>query len=169
MKKKWIYMLLFFATLIMTGAVFSVKYGFSEESDPIVTQSYVEMRLDQVKEYFEGKISTLTTNVDTLRNDVSAIQPGSSGASVFVPVTVNAGKSIIGGAGSEMIIRVGYCKAIATSEGGIVDATGGVDIQNGKEVPKQHLLIIPRNDGRGLYVADSNDAIVMVKGSYTIQ
>lgn len=157
MTKTKMNILLFITVLSVFTIICGVSYGLTEGEDPLVTQSYVEMRIEQVKTYIDEKVAAINTGT------------GSSGAAVFQPVTVPVGSKLIGGTGTELIVRVGYSKAIASVDGGLVDATGGVDIQNSKDVPKQHLIIIPRADGRGILIGGTTQAVVMVKGTYSIQ
>lgn len=153
--KKFNFLIIVLLTVFMS---FNIVLAVDEpggENDPLVTQSYIEMQISQLKTYIDEQISTLKNS--------------GSGSLAFEPVTIKPGQKLIGGAGTEMILRVGAAKAIANSEGGIVDTTGGLDIADGKAIPKQHLLIIPRNDGRGILGTGSVDTILMVKGAYKIQ
>ena len=137
--------------------ILGASTAFSEpgtERDPLVTLSYVEEKIDQVKEqlkfYVDSKIS-----VDT------------GGGNVLEVVNLSEGQSIIGQAGTEMILRGGKATAIVSNLGGLSDITLGEDIgMNGKLSPN-HLLIIPRDDGRGAYA--TTDAIFLVRGEYEIR
>lgn len=169
MKKKSKYILLFLITFLLISIAFGVNYGSTEEEDPLVTQSYVEMRIEQMKTYFQEQIDTLKKSVEGLKGDLAKIDTNTSGSGVFEPVVIKPGQKLIGGMGTELILRVGRAKAIANSQGGIVDVTGGIDIQDNKDIPKQHLLIIPRDDGRGIYSLGTGDTILMVKGSYKVE
>ncbi len=71
-------------------------------------------------------------------------------------------------AGAEIILRGGSASAIASQQGGLSDVTGGRDLQTGAIIPTNHLLIIPRSDGRGIQ-ATSEKIWVMVKGAYEIK
>ena len=75
---------------------------------------------------------------------------------------------LIGDAGSEIILRSGSATAITSPSGGLSDVTAGTDITEGKPIPANHLLIIPRSDGRGIFVT-KNSTFVMVRGGYTIR
>ena len=57
--------------------------------------------------------------------------------------------------------------AMLIAESGLADTTAGYDLSNNTAMPSNHLLIIPVADGRG--VKATSDAIVMVKGGYTVQ
>lgn len=85
----------------------------------------------------------------------------------FKVVEVPAGKKVIGGAGTEMILRMGTCSVIGTQKGGVSDVTMGYDLANGIIVQGNHLLIVPLADGRG--VATSTNCIFMIKGTYEIK
>lgn len=82
-------------------------------------------------------------------------------------VTVPAGKTLIGQAGAEFILRGGRATAIASANGGLSDVTDARDIRQGENVIANHLLVIPRTDGRGLKAL--TDLFVMVRGAYEIK
>ncbi len=88
-------------------------------------------------------------------------------ATRFKVVDVPAGKSVIFGAGTEAILRMGNCTVIASLKGGLSDVTMGFDLSGGTAVQGNHHLICPLADGRGLKM--SSDAIVMIKGDYSIK
>ncbi len=87
--------------------------------------------------------------------------------SVFTPVEVKAGKSVVGGEGCEMILRSGEASAIGNGQNGVSDVTEGKDLLDGYWVFQNHLLLVPRADGRGIRA--NTDIWVMVKGVYTVQ
>ncbi|MDR2295505.1 MAG: hypothetical protein LBD95_01790 [Clostridiales Family XIII bacterium] len=86
---------------------------------------------------------------------------------VFVPVEIAAGQQLIGGAGAEIILRSGEAAIISNESNGVSDLTGGLDLMTGAPVQPNHLLLVPRADGRGLTAR--GDVWVMVRGPYTIQ
>jgi hypothetical protein len=82
-------------------------------------------------------------------------------------VELPAGHSIIGQAGTQFILRVGsaYCVADPTTTmGGLSDVTGGIDVKHQEPVQSNHLLIVPRSDGRGLLA--QTDIVLLVWGLY---
>ena len=85
----------------------------------------------------------------------------------FEVVNVKAWRTLIAGAGTEIIVRSGKVKALGGPGGGLSDVTTGTDLKTGQVVPPNHLIIIPRDDGRGLKTA--SEAWIMVKGTYTIE
>ena len=85
----------------------------------------------------------------------------------FKVVNLSKGQTLIGEAGTELVLRMGGAKIIATEKGGIADLTAGYDLGNGEEMPSNHYLVIPVADGRGIKA--KNSVIVMVKGDYSIK
>ncbi|MDF2876955.1 MAG: hypothetical protein K0S30_51 [Clostridia bacterium] len=142
--------------------------GTSE--DPLVTKSYVDKKIAALGTGGEAsgdvaeQVKLQQELIDTLISQVNALKEQGN---TYHVVTVPEGKMIVGGQGSEMIIRAGEGKVIASPAGGLQDMTAGVDIESGSMAPKYHLLIIPREDGRGLLAAKT--LTVMVRGGYTVQ
>jgi len=85
-------------------------------------------------------------------------------------VEVEAGQKIIFKESSEVILRSGKALAIAGKNGdGLADITTDSDKNNlvtDDIVPPNHLLLVSRDDGRGLKAITK--LYVLVKGSYTI-
>lgn len=137
-----------------TIIVFSEPGG---TDDPVVTKSYiVDKVIPEIKAYIDKQLGIIPSD-----GSVTA------SPSAFDVVSVSKGQSIIGEAGTEMILRMGKGTIIATQKGGLADTTAGYDLSNGTAMPSNHLLIIPVADGRG-FSADT-DVLVMVKGGYTIR
>lgn len=140
-----------FTTSIVSGA------DAGSSSDPIVTKSYVDAKVADLKSY-----------VDTSLASMSSVNNGGSSSAQYEVVLVPKGKSIIGGEGTEMILRSGKASVVSTTTNGLVDMTTGIDALNGSAVTQNHLMIVPRDDGRGLKVTSDNTNI-MVRGSYEIK
>lgn len=86
---------------------------------------------------------------------------------LFRVVNVPAGRQIIGEGGTEMVLRAGSATAITTEQGGLLDATAGVDVPHGEAIALHHLMIVPRGDGRGFQAL--TDCVLMVKGPAEIR
>jgi hypothetical protein len=123
--------------------------------DPVVTKSYVDEQLAKLGGGSPGGGTTPTTPV--------------ADASLEV-VNVPAGKTLMAGQGTEVIVRVGKAIAYSSDASGIADLTGGTDLVKGKAIPTNHLLLFPR-EGRGILPDPNqkNGLTVLVKGSYTLQ
>lgn len=145
--------------------------GAGSSQDPVVTKSYVdrliqELPIMQKVKAQEEIIGVLNSQIHALQNSVESLKTGGTGDNIYEAIQVQAGQKLIGKQGSEIILRSGEGKAISSAGGGLQDMTQGKDIMEGF-VPKYHLLIIPREDGRGVLVTKT--AVFMVRGGYTIE
>ena len=68
---------------------------------------------------------------------------------------MKTGQVLTGRAGSEIIVRRGQAVVVDTSGNGIPDVTAGQDLKAGNKISLNHLLVIPREDGRGIKALDS--------------
>ena len=84
----------------------------------------------------------------------------------FVVVEVSEGGKLIGSMGTEIILRAGTAVAIDNGADGITDLSSGADLKSGESVIKNHLIIVPRTDGRG--VICTSYCYFMVKGEYSV-
>lgn len=97
----------------------------------------------------------------------SYVDSVAGGGGSYKIVQMTAGQTILGGEGTEMILRAGEAYAVVPGTNGISDMTDGVDLMYGANIGMNHLLLVPRNDGRGIYAV--TDVYIMVRGSYTLQ
>jgi len=88
------------------------------------------------------------------------------GRTAFSAVELADGQKLIGTGGTEIILRSGEAAAIDNGVNGISDLTAGSDLMSGDAVGLNHLLMVPRADGRGITAL--TDAWVMVRGEYEI-
>ncbi|HYE67861.1 MAG TPA: hypothetical protein VEA58_04570 [Anaerovoracaceae bacterium] len=130
-----------FSVFAVTVAVAAAADTPGSEGDPVVTKSYVDSQIAQIK---------------------------SSGASdAYVVVEVKAGQKVLGKSGTEIILRSGEATAIDNGANGVSDITEGKDLMTGQSIGQNHLLLVPKEDGRGLQAI--TDLFVMVRGAYSIQ
>jgi len=142
-------------------------------SDPLISLSYFEDKietlkttlLEQLTATFSTKFDELEKNVDKTLKDVS--ENGISAPTEFKIITLSEGETITCEAGTEIIVRSGKSIVITseTSSGGISDITAGKDLSNGEEIINNHLLIVPKTDGRGIKATVTG--AIMIKGNYT--
>lgn len=116
------------------------------ESDPIVTKSYVDKVINNLQQYIDTK---------------------SGGSESFEIVYIEQGQQLIGNKGTEIILRSGIASVVDSGNGGLADVTEGKDITSGENVIQNHLLIVPRDDGRGVK-AENNNVVLLVKGAYMV-
>ncbi|MCL2753057.1 MAG: hypothetical protein FWE44_02800 [Defluviitaleaceae bacterium] len=117
----------------------------ASQQDPIVTQSYVHLAIQQALSTFNPEVAQNST---------------------FNPVLVPAGHVILGNEGTEIILRAGVAVAHVPTAEGIANITTGADLPQDYIIERNHLLIIPRTDGRGIRAI--TDTWFLVKGNYNI-
>ena len=183
-----------FLTLsVLVFSVFAEESAY-EGSDLPVSESYVLRAIGALEERVYQKIDTmidaLNARIDAIGQAGTATTPPPAPAETeaapteteavpadteapansAMPITdydvvyLTKGQTIVGS--SEFILRSG--SAISTCPGinGITDITDGVDLTDGMEIPWNHLLLVPRDDGRGITVT-SVEAYIMARGQYT--
>lgn len=139
------------AALLLCGSVVLAEPG--DTDDPVVTKSYiVNVVVPQLKAYVEERFGD--GNSDAYSD-------------TFTLVNVNPGQTVLFDSGAQFILRKGNGVIIGNEQGGIADTTYGLDLPNGTEMPSNHMLVVPRDDGRGFKA--SNDVIIMVKGGYSFR
>lgn len=145
MRSKWKKSGLPLALALVVGAALP---AFANNGDPLVSLSYLNKRLEQIESRLqEGS-------------------PSGGGTSNLEVVNLESGDELIVAQGTEMIPRTGSLTAIAGTSGGLSDITEGANLDQGNKATKDHLLIAPRSDGRGLKA--NTKAIVLVRGSYSV-
>ncbi len=142
--------------LIAVGS-FSVFSEPGGTDDPVVSKSYI---VDKV-------VPELKAYVDERLGLASADGTVDSRPDSYIVVSMSPGQKLIGEAGTELILRMGKGKIIATQKGGLADTTIGYDLADGLDMPSNHLLIVPVADGRGFEAL--TDVLVMVRGGYSIK
>ncbi|GAB6931773.1 hypothetical protein [Calditerricola satsumensis] len=119
--------------------------------DPLVTKSYVDARINELR--------------------LSA--PGGGASLAYTVVTLQPGDALIAKSSLELIIRSpGTVLPILNAYGeGLSDLTGGRDWRTTAALPRDHLFVVPRPDGRGIVASPANKSAVyvMVRGAYEIR
>lgn len=133
------------------------RSGFTQTGqDPLVTKSYVDLKIEEVKKYVDDRLG------------FEKPSPGAEQRAVEV-VELSQGEYLIGAEGTEIILRSGNAKAEGVKvDAGLADLTSGVDIDSTEDpLPRNHLLLVPRTDGRGVY--SLGKTVFVVRGSYKIR
>ena len=149
----------FLVAILCMGSV-SMASAPGTDGDPLVTLGYVEKRFEEFNAYMTLKIE------EAVSSKGSDSSEGVETAK-FVVVHVQEGDIIYLEDSTEFILRSGEGIAIVSDQGGLSDLTSGVDIGGNESIPKNHHLLVPRDDGRG--VMFTKEAYTMIKGGYRIQ
>ncbi len=128
--------------LAATVAVWADTSDPGSAGDPVVSKSYVDAQ-------------------------IAALKASSTSSDTFKVLSIEKGKKLIGEEGTELILRSGTAKAVDNGVNGLSDLTAATELMGGASVGKNHLLVVPKNDGRG--ISAESDIYVMVKGGYTIK
>jgi hypothetical protein len=133
------------------------KNYIDERTSGFADKSYVDQRVTGFadKSYVDQRVTGF------------ADKPYVDGRAAFKVVDLPRGSTITGESGTEIVLRGGRATAVASNLGGLFDATGAIDVAQAETVKANHLLVVPRADGRGLRA--TADAILMVKGNYTVK
>ena len=142
------------AATAVAVTVIAAEPGSSE--DPVVSKSYVDERIEQLLTALESGGTIDINKAPVTNNDKFK----------YVPVHVGVGQKLLGGEGTEIILRVGRSFAVVSGKEALIDVTDGKEMPDTSEFKKNHIIIVPRNDGRGVRVVE--DAWFLVKGEYTI-
>ncbi len=142
MKKLLIVMIVIVFVFGLSVAAAAAVASPGTEADPVVTKSYVDAQ-------------------------IATVSSGSSQTGTYQVVQMTTGQKMLGKAGAEIIVRSGETTAIDNGANGVSDITAGLDLMTGTPIGLNHLLLIPKEDGRGIQA--NTEAFIMVRGSYTIQ
>ncbi len=143
------------------------------DSSPVIYDStYIDKMEANLKSMIQSSSDDLKKQIaaTSSQTDVEKELADLKESMVFKIIKLPAGKTLVAGASTEMIIRnkdrvVAYVDKTAT--GGISNLISGKDIPNGAIIPDNQLLLVPKADGRG--VTATQDADIMIKGMYTIK
>jgi hypothetical protein len=186
-KRKGKLALIIFVVFSCITLVASAAGEPGSNADPLVTKSYVDQKISELSkqisssgssgsssvdsktiEQLQADVGDLTAfvvstlqEVETLKNRVNALESG------FVVVEAKAGQTILPAGGSEVLLRSGSATAVKGTYGVLADATAGKDLNDGDNIPVQHLLISSRSDGRGLKI--KTNAFMLIRGAYTVK
>jgi len=141
--------------------------GTTPTSTTSPTDPNITARVDNV----EKEVGAIETNLDNIQGKIDFLDQITlelSDSSVWQVIQVDAGVAIYATDTSEIVLRSGTAKAIGNKyDEGLSDVTSGVDIKDGTKLITNHLIIIPRGDGRGV-IAITN-CYIMYKGLWYMQ
>lgn len=151
-------------------SVFAATYDSSQ--DPLISLSYLtNIFKPEIEKEYKEKVAGLESTVTSLESKISALeqqvsqQPATS--ALFEVIELTTGDALYAVSACEIMLRAGeaYCIAPDATQG-LADLTGP-EIYNGQSLVKNHTVLIPRGDGRGI-MANSQSVFLMVRGEYRI-
>lgn len=175
--------------LVLSAVIISAADGVApgSEQDPIVTQSYVEQKSEQIKYYIDNliakanednaaqtqEIAKLKSDMELKNQEIAKLKEDiknapAGGAGRFEVVEMQKNQILIAGEGAEIIPRSGKFSALYGANGGLSDITSAKDLKNAEAVVMNHMLIASRGDGRGVK-ALADKSFLIIKGTYTLK
>ncbi|MBN2558224.1 MAG: hypothetical protein JXB33_05680 [Clostridia bacterium] len=124
------------------------------------------------------RVSNLEIQTGALQNDVDdstkridfmdITMRNLSDGTVYQVVKVDPGVKLLASGTGEVILRSGSARVIGNEHGeGLSDLTTGRELKDGESLEKDHLILIPRGDGRGI-ITDTV-CYIIYKGLYHLQ
>ncbi|MFZ5648387.1 MAG: hypothetical protein ACOY30_12300 [Bacillota bacterium] len=153
-KNRFLLIIIAMAGMLMFWAALAGAAGTGEPGsvdDPLVTRSYVEAQLNS---RISGQVA------ETVKDYADKYM-------VWKVADLTPGQKLEAKAGAEIIVRAGKTLVVDPVGSGIPDVTRGGNITAGQIVELDHLLIVPRTDGRG--ISAQTKSIVMYRGEVQIR
>lgn len=161
------------ATAVVAAIGVTAAAAYDSSEDPLITLSYLTKifkteLLEELNNSIEDEIARRMDNLDISDYTSSGSSSVTTASSSYEVVELGYGDALYAASACDIMLRSGsaYCLAPDASQG-ISDYTAGVEIYNYQYLTKNHMCLIPRGDGRGIF-ADSESVFVMVRGEYTI-
>ncbi len=169
--KKWKLAAAALCVCFLFTAAYAANAAPGGQADPLVTLSYLNGAYTrQVKDMVDQAVTARKGEMEQSLKNILAGQGGTaapSGGSVFTLVTLNQGRSLVGNAGCEVMLRAGSAICGATDGVSLVDTTSGLTLGMGAPLSLNHLYMVA--DGPQWITATSASVEVLARGPYTIQ
>lgn len=160
------------ASLFILGMADGAEPG--SEGDPVVTLSFVEKKIEQIKYYIDSnldynrnEIGDMILELEKIDEIINDLKDKVENALTFKVVEMKRGQILLSGEGAEIIVRSGKTTAVYGKNGGLSDITAAKDLKDGEAIVLNHMLISSRDDGRGIKAGDG--VFILIKGSYIIK
>lgn len=150
--------------VIFTAFATAAGETYTTEEDPLVSLSYVNSELEKLKTQLKSEMEAYVRE-EIAKNSVGG---GDSNQVVFTTETLNAGQKIVALGACDVILLTGSAKAVCpTDSQRLTDKTTETSIPNNGDIIKNHYILLPKADGRGICCTSSGTEI-MIKGEYKI-
>ena len=151
----------------ITFVAYPVFATAGSNEDPIISLSYFNQRVALLNDTLIEKIENLDKKIESIDINQSGTNDISQGYPKFTVLALKTGDQLFLSESTEVIMRSGDAYSIANEYGdGLADVTSGKDLKQGEKLIRNHLLITPREDGRGIKC--QSEVFVMVKGNYKL-
>ncbi len=164
--------LIVMVSLFIFGTADGAEPG--SEADPIVTLSFVDKKIEQIKYYIDSNLNFNREEIDDMMLEleemdeiINDLKEKVENALTFKVVEMKKGQILLSGEGAEIIVRSGKTTAIYGKNGGLSDITAAKDLKDGEAIILNHMLISSRDDGRGIKAGDG--VFLIIKGSYMLK
>lgn len=174
---------LLLAVTLALGAVVFAAQAYSSADDPLISLSYInEVLLPKIVELIEKNNrgedigdEIVTTPAETTVTEPPVEYPDGTVHTdgYYAVVQLQAGETIYASVNAcEVIVRAGsttVCSpfTVRYEEQGLSDTADGKELYDGESIPQNHVVLIPRDDGRGITCGEGG-AWLMVRGDYRI-
>lgn len=146
--------------IALTGLLVFAAASPGSDQDPLITLSYIEKRILALQ-------SELNTRFEAIEKQLlNGVSSTGGTQAIYEAYSFPGGTQVLLGKGTEFILRRGSALVIDPSGNALPDLTEGIDLSEGTQVPANHILLSPRDDGRGIIATTA--ITVMIKGKYQI-
>lgn len=162
------------AVLVVVCAGAVGAYAYDGTSDPLISLSFLQKfqstEIDPQIEELNKQIAALQAKIEQLETAGGPMDPSVGSAEAgYEIVRVTEGMRLLAGGSCDIMLRSGTAVVIAPlASQGISDYTTGNEILDGEEITINHMLLIPRGDGRGILIT-SDEAYIMIRGAYALE
>lgn len=162
------------AALVVAAGVSAVAvHAYDGTSDPVISLSYlkqyIQTMVDPQMQSMQQQLAAMEAELEVLRNADPSTDTETPTMEQYTVLHVMKGTVVNASAACDIMLRAGEALAVvpATAQGNLSDYTAGCEITHGQPIPADHMILIPRGDGRGVLVT-SAEAYIMIRGEYTI-
>lgn len=159
------------ALLLSLAAVAS--YAYDGTSDPLISLSFLQKfkteEIDSQIDELTKRIASLEAKIEQLETSGGSAPSVASTEAGYEIVQVEKGTKVLAGGSCDIMLRSGTAVAIAPlATQGLSDYTTGTEILDGQNITINHMMLIPRGDGRGILIT-SDIAYIMIRGAYALE
>ena len=194
MKKKWMTVVTAAVLIAVTLVGYlSVSADYGDSNDPLVSLSYINQvvlpqanttiqnAFNTTKAEFDqtmaarvaeakGIITELLQDYNSPESVDQALLESAGSASqtkdVWKVVRINAGQTLKGQVGCQMLLRFGDAVVVAESEPGLINLTSSNELRTGAALAKNNLYMVTiKNNG----IKATANATLLICGEYTVQ